>query len=262
MNIITCIKQVPASSNVAVDPITGVLVRDGNNVKMNPFDLFGLESAFVIKELYGANIHAITMGPPSATSVLKEALYMGADEASLLTDRKFAGADVLATSYTISQMIKHIGNYDLVICGKQTTDGDTAQVGPEMAEFLGIPHVAYVKEIIEVTKTHITVKSTYEQYEEVVRVKLPCLITIEKGFGTPRLPSYLRKQQFKDYKIDMVTLKQLADQDESHYGLNGSPTQVDEIYSPNNKLEVKRIEGTKEVLAAKLIDILKESRFI
>lgn len=262
MNIITCIKQVPASSNVQVDPITGVLVRDGNNVKMNPYDLYGLETAFLIKEKTNAKITAITMGPPSATAVLKEALYMGCDEAKLITDRKFAGADVLATSYTISQMIKHIKDFDVVICGKQTTDGDTAQVGPEMAEFLGIPHVPYVKEILEVHDDYLVVKSTYEQYEEVVKVKTPCLLTIEKGYTTPRLPSYLRRQQFNDYKIDMVTLKQFEDQDESHYGINGSPTQVDEIFSPNKNHEIKHITGNSEELAKKMIEILKESRFM
>lgn len=262
LKIITCIKQVPASSNVQVDPITGVLLRDGNNVKMNPYDLYGLETAFQIKEKTNATVSAITMGPPSATSVLKEALYMGADEAALITDRKFAGADVLATSYTISQMIRHMGEFDVVICGKQTTDGDTAQVGPEMAEFLGIPHIPYVKEIIEVTKDYLIVKSTYEQYEEIVQVKTPCLLTIEKGYNTPRLPSYLRKQQYRDYKIEMVTLKQFEDQDESHYGLNGSPTQVDEIFSPSKNHEVKHLVGSSEELAAKMIEILKESRFV
>jgi len=262
LKIITCIKQVPASSNVQVDPITGVLLRDGNNVKMNPYDLYGLETAFQMKERTGAIVSAITMGPPSATSVLKEALYMGADEAALITDRKFAGADVLATSYTISQMIRHMGDFDVVICGKQTTDGDTAQVGPEMAEFLGIPHIPYVKEIIEVTKDYLIVKSTYEQYEEIVKVSTPCLLTIEKGYNTPRLPSYLRKQQYKDYKIEMVTLKQFEDQDESHYGLNGSPTQVDEIFSPSKNHEVKHLVGSSEELAAKMIEILKESRFV
>ena len=145
MKIVTCIKQVPASSNVKIDPVTGVLIRDGKNTKMNPYDLYALETALRIKEMVkDCKISTITMGPPSATEVLKESLWMGCDDAALLTDRKFAGADVVATSYTISQGIRALGEYDLIICGKQTTDGDTAQVGPEIAECLNIPHISYI----------------------------------------------------------------------------------------------------------------------
>jgi electron transfer flavoprotein beta subunit len=263
MNIITCIKQVPASSNVKVDPITGVLIRDGQNVKMNPFDLFGIEMACSIKDQQeNVNVHAITMGPPSATQVLNEALYMGADDATLISDRKFAGADVLATSYTISQLIKHIGNYDLIICGKQTTDGDTAQVGPEVAEFLNIPHVPYVHEILKVNQDSVTVRSSYETYEEIITVKLPCLITIDKDVNTPRLPSYRRRLHFNQYPIPMVTLKDLSDTNEKNYGLNGSPTQVDEIYAPDKTMESHLISGTSDDLAKKIIDVLKESRYL
>lgn len=263
MKIITCIKQVPASSNVQVDPITGVLIRDSQNVKMNPFDLFGLETAFQIKSrIENTSIHAVTMGPQSATQVLKEALYMGADDATLLTDRKFAGADVLATSYTISQLVKHMKDYDLVICGKQTTDGDTAQVGPEMAEFLGIPHVPYVKELIEVTSEYIVVRSAYDQYDEVVKVELPCLLTIEKDANTPRLPSYRRQLSFDSYKINYVTFKDLEDQNENHYGLNGSPTQVDEIFSPDKSMHSTRFEGDPQTLSNQLVEILKDKRFL
>lgn len=133
MEIIVCIKQVPGTSKVEVDPVTGVLKRDGVDSKMNPYDLYALETAFQIKEQKGGTIKVISMGPPQATEIIKEAYMMGADEGALITDRKFAGADVLATSYTISQGIKKLGSFDLILCGKQTTDGDTAQVGPELA---------------------------------------------------------------------------------------------------------------------------------
>lgn len=263
MKIITCIKQVPASSNVEVDPKTGVLVRDGNNVKMNPYDLYGLEAAFNMKEKNSEHIiHAISMGPPSATTVLKEALYMGADEATLISDRRFAGADVLATSYTLSQLIRHIGAYDLIICGKQTTDGDTAQVGPEVAEFLSIPHVPYVKEIIEVKEHSIIIVSGYDLYDEKVEIMYPCLITVEKDSYVPRLPSFRRKETFKDYKIPMISLKDLEDKDPENYGLSGSPTQVEEIFPPNKKMESKKIEGSGKELSAKIFEILKESRYV
>ncbi len=263
MNIITCIKQVPASSNVQVDPKTGVLIRDGNNVKMNPFDLFGLEASFILKsKREGSVIHAITMGPPSASAALKEALHMGADHATLISDRRFAGADVLATSYTLSQLIKHINHYDVIVCGKQTTDGDTAQVGPEIAEFLGIPHIPYVKEIIDVKEKSLVLRSAYDDHEEIVEIIMPCLITIEKDMNTPRLPSYLRKRMFKQEIIKMISLKDLEDQNPDHYGLSGSPTQVEEIFPPKKRMDTEKVTGNKTDLAKKIFDILKESRYV
>ena len=149
MNIIVCIKQVPGTAQVEIDEKTGVLKRDGVASKMNPFDLFAIESAMRLKEKYGGRVTALTMGPPQAEKVLREAFMMGVDDAVLLSDRRFGGADVLATSYTISQGIRKIGSYDLILCGKQTTDGDTAQVGAELAEFLGIPHLANVTKLME-----------------------------------------------------------------------------------------------------------------
>lgn len=263
MKIITCIKQVPASSNVQVDPNTGVLIRDGNNVKMNPFDLFGLEASLMLKAKSDVfKVHAITMGPPSATAVLKEALYMGADDATLISDRRFAGADVLATSYTLSQLIKHIHDYDVIVCGKQTTDGDTAQVGPEIAEFLSIPHIPYVKEIIEVKEKSLVLRSAYDDHEEIVEIEIPCLITIEKDMNTPRLPSYRRKLMMKDYQISMVSMKNLEDQNPDHYGLSGSPTQVDEIFPPKKRLDTMKIKGDAKELSEKMFEILKESRYV
>jgi electron transfer flavoprotein beta subunit len=263
LKIITCIKQVPASSQVEVDPKTGVLIRDGNNVKMNPYDLYALEASFKVKEMKDdVSVHAITMGPPSATSVLSEALYMGADEATLISDRRFAGADVLATSYTLSQLIRHIDDYDLIVCGKQTTDGDTAQVGPEIAEFLGIPHVPYIKQIVEVKKDSVIVISGYDLYDEKIEVKFPCLITVEKDSYVPRLPSFRRKEKFIGYQIPMISLKHLEDQDPEHYGLSGSPTQVEEIFPPNKKMASKLIEGSSKVLSKAMYDILKESKFV
>ena len=263
MKIITCIKQVPASSNVQVDPETGVLIRDGNNVKMNPYDLYALELAFQVKQKDSeTNIHSVTMGPPSSRSVLEESLYMGTDDATLISDRRFAGADVLATAYTLSQLIDHIHDYDLIICGKQTTDGDTAQVGPEIAEFLSIPHVPYVKEVIEFNDKSITVRSAYDDYDELVEVTFPCLITVEKGLNVPRLPSYKRRVLKSGYKIKTVTMADLKDNNPDNYGLNGSPTQVDEIFPPSKRTDSIKIEGSPTELSEGIINILKESRFL
>ncbi len=262
MNIVVCIKQVPASSDVKIDPVTGVLIRDGNNTKMNPYDLYGLETALRIKEQTGATVKTITMGPPPAKSVLEESLWMGCDDALLISDRKFGGADVVATAYTISQGIKKLGAFDLIICGKQTTDGDTAQVGAEMAEYLGIPHVAYVEKIVEVKEKTIVVKAQMDKTIETFEVKLPCLITIDKGHVSPRLPSYKRGKMLKEQNIPMITFQDVDDQDETHYGLKGSPTQVERMFPPERNTDKVVLQGTVSEQVAKLTEILKDKKYI
>ena len=262
MNIVVCIKQVPASSNVQIDPVTGVLIRDGNNTKMNPYDLYGLEIALRIKEETNATVKTITMGPPPAKAVLEESLWMGCDDGVLITDRKFGGADVVATSYTISQGIKSMGDFDLIICGKQTTDGDTAQVGAEMAEALGIPHVCYVDKIIEVKEHSIIVRANMDKTYETMEVMFPCLITVDKGSVTPRLPSYKRSVMFKDHDYRFITFNDVEDQDENHYGLKGSPTQVERMFNPDRNTDKVVLKGTSDELSVKLKDILKEGKFL
>ena len=263
MRILTCIKQVPASSKVEVDPVTGVLIRDGNNSKLNPYDLYALEASFQIKKQYPrAEIIAISMGPPSAKAVLEEALYMGADDGVLVSDRRFAGADVLATSYTLSQLIKYIGDVDIIVCGKQTTDGDTAQVGPEIATFLKLPHMPYVTDIIDINNQTIRVKSTYDTHDEINEIHLPCLLTIEKSSLAPRLPSYKRKVSFSNHTIKTITMEDFIDKDPKHYGLDGSPTQVEEIFPPNKTMASKLIEGSDEDVAQSLFQILKTNKYV
>ena len=207
MDIVVCIKQVPGTSKVEVDPITGVLKRDGIDTKMNPYDLYALETALRLKEKNNGTIKVISMGPPQATEVIKEAFSMGADEGILISDRKFAGADVLATSYTISQGIRSLGKFDLIICGKQTTDGDTAQVGAEVAEYLDIPHVANVKNILEVNDSSLSCEMDLPEALELVDIKFPCLITVDKDIFQPRLPSYKKKLDTKDRKINIYKLQ-------------------------------------------------------
>ena len=261
MNIIVCIKQVPASSDVKIDPVTGVLIRDGNNTKMNPYDLYALEVALQIKEKTGAKVSALTMGPNSAMQVLQEAIWMGCDEGTVLSDRKFAGADVVATSYTISQGVKAIGDYDLIICGKQTTDGDTAQVGPEMAEALGIPHACYVDKILEVKEKSIVVRSNLDKTLETMELQYPCLITVDKGAVTPRLPSYKRSVVFKDYQFN-ITFDNLNDKDETHYGLKGSPTQVEKMFNPDKNTNKVILKGNTDEVTKQLFDVLKDNKYL
>lgn len=261
MEIVVCIKQVPGTSEVEVDEKTGVLKRDGVDSKMNPYDLYALESAIRIKEQHNATVKVISMGPPQATQIIEEAFMMGADEGALISDRKFAGADVLATSYTIAQGIKKISSPDIIICGKQTTDGDTAQVGPEIAEFLNIPHVANVLKIIEIGESSVTVEMDMAETVEVVRINYPCLITVEKGIFQPRLPSYKLKIATQDRKIPFITLKDFEDQNEMHYGLNGSPTQVLRIFPPKGNDDKELWEGSGSEMAENLFDKLVELKF-
>lgn len=262
MNILVCIKQVPGTSKVEVDEKTGVLKRDGVDSKMNPYDLFALETALRIKETQGGTVKVLSMGPNQALSVIREAYTMGADEGTLLSDRKFGGADVLATSYTIAQGIKEMGDLDLIICGKQTTDGDTAQVGPEMAEWLNIPHVANVKNIVELKGSSITVEMDMPESIETVNISYPCLITVDKGIFEPRLPSYKKKLQTKDKEIKILSLNDFKDKNEKNYGLNGSPTQVERIFPPkvNDNREVWT--GESSILSEKIKDKLQELKFI
>lgn len=262
MNIIVCIKQVPGTTKIEVDEKTGVLKRDGVDAKMNPYDLYALETAFRIKEIMGGVVDVISMGPPQAMEVIKEAFSMGVDNGILISDRKFAGADVLATSYTISQGIKKAGSYDLIICGKQTTDGDTAQVGPEIAEYLDIPHVTNVKNILEIKDDCINLVMDMQEANGLLEVKLPCLITVEKDIFEPRLPSYLRKKKTKDKEIKVLSLNDFDDKDENKYGLNGSPTQVERIFPPEVNLKHESFTGNSEKVSKDIFDKLKELKFI
>ena len=262
MKIVVCIKQVPGTSEVEVDPRTGVLKRDGVDSKLNPYDLYALETALRLKQETGADIQAISMGPPQAESVLREAYMMGVDESVLLTDRKFAGADVLATAYALSQGIRRSGMPELVICGKMTTDGDTAQVGPEIAEFLGIPHVANVLRILEVDGAGLTVEMDMASTVEIARIHYPCLITVEKGICQPRLPSFRLKLATRDRAIPHLSLKDLSDQNPMHYGLDGSPTQVKRIFPPEANTDQERWTGPGPELAARLADRLHQLKFV
>lgn len=262
MNILVCIKQVPGTTKVEVDPITGVLKRDGVDSKMNPYDLYALETGLKIKENNGGTITVLTMGPPQAKEIIKEAYSMGVDNGVLLSDRKFAGADVLASSYTLSQGVNSIEDFDLIICGKQTTDGDTAQVGPEMAEYLNIPHVANVKKIVEVKKDSIEVEMDMPDTVEIVEIKLPALITVEKGIFQPRLPSYKKKVETKDRKIEVRSLNDFKDKNEMNYGLNGSPTQVERIFPPEVNDKREMWHGNSDELILKFEDTLKKLKFI
>ncbi len=259
MNIFVAIKQVPSTNKVQVDEKTGVLKREGITSKMNPYDLFALETALRLKEQYGGKITVGTMGPPQAKAIIQEAYMMGADEGYVFSDRRLGGADVLATSYTLSQAIRSIGDFDLIICGKQTTDGDTAQVGPAIAEHMGIPHAAWVSEL-SVADGGVYAVQELQDIVEKVWMPFPCLITVEQDIYTPRLPSLKKKRETESRPVTILGLDSFIDTDPEHYGLSGSPTQVERIFPPENDVVRESWEG--ENMADKLFDHLKQKKFL
>lgn len=262
MKILVCIKQVPGSSNVEVDPVTGVLKRDGVASKMNPYDLYGLELAMTLAERTGGSVETITMGPPQAKSVIVESICMGAGCGTVLSDRKFAGADVLATAYTVSQGIRNAGEFDLIVCGKQTTDGDTAQVGAEVAEYLGIPNVSNVLSVEEIRDGKICLTALLDNKVIRQRIQLPCLISVEGEINSPRLPSYKIRQSVTDGQVKFVSFAEFSDQDETHYGLNGSATQVERIFPPEKNTEKHTITGSAEEQANGIFALLQSRKLL
>lgn len=244
MRVIVCVKQVPDVTEVRIDPKTNTLIREGVPSIMNPFDLHAIEAALQIREKTGGKVTVITMGPPQAEEVLREAISMGVDEAVLLTDRRFAGADTWATAYTLAKAAEKIG-FDLIICGKQAIDGDTAQVGPEMAEFLQIPHVSYVRRIESITPEELIVERLMDDCYEKIALSLPALITVVKELNTPRPPSIRGKMAAKKAQIPRWSLEDIG-AEEGNVGLKGSPTMVKNIFAPPPRGERRLLEGTPE----------------
>ncbi len=263
MKIVVCIKQVPGTSQVEIDEETGVLKRDGAAAKINPYDLYAMETALRLKERYGGTVTAVTMGPPQAEVMMKEAYMMGVDDSYIFTDRTFAGADVLATSYTLAQGITSIcDDFDIIVCGRQTTDGDTAQVGPAMAEYLNIPCAAWVGEIGEMDGSSIEVGQDFVNVKQTARMKLPCLITVEKDIYTPRLPSYRLKESSRDRSVHIVTFTDFLDQDKNHYGLKGSATSVEKIFPPERHDDRIYMKGSASEIAGELTDLFAERKYV
>jgi electron transfer flavoprotein beta subunit len=255
MRIITCIKQVPGTNEVKMDPITNTIIRENVESIINPFDMYAIEASVRIKEMIGAKIYGLSMGIPMATEMLKEAISLNVDEAMLITDRKFAGADTLATSYALSLGVRKIGDFDLIICGKQATDGDTAQVGPSLAKTLGITYVTDISKIIHINKECMTcMKITDDGYEEIW-VKLPALITVVKEINMPRLPSIKSMKKAKKAQVEIVTFADTA-ADEKKSGLMGSPTQVRKTFVPVHNVDSVIIKGSIEEEANKIAEIL------
>ncbi|MCB7319228.1 electron transfer flavoprotein subunit beta/FixA family protein [Lacrimispora sp. 210928-DFI.3.58] len=262
MKIFVCMKQVPATTKVDIDPETGNLKRAGLSSRTNPYDLYALECALRIREQVGGTVTILTMGPSQAEEMIRDAYSMGADEGVIMSDRKFAGSDVLATSYTLSQGIRLLGKADLIICGRQTTDGDTAQIGPAIAEHLHIPHCAWVEAIEAVDGEQITLKQNFGSVTQVSRMHYPCLVTVDKDICVPRLPSYRLMQKTKDKAVRIVTYEDLPKKDLSRYGVVGSPTRVERIFAPDVMASNVYVEGTPAEKAGRLVTMLQERKYI
>jgi electron transfer flavoprotein beta subunit len=250
MNLIVCVKQVPDTNDVKIDPQTNTLVRQGVASILNPFDTYAVEEAVRIKEKHGGKVTALTMGPPQAAQVLRDAIAVGADEGILLSDRAFAGADTLATSTTLAQAIRKIGAFDLILCGKQAVDGDTAQVGPGVAAMLDIPQIIFVRAIRELAPGRIVAERMTEDGFDVVESTLPCLISVVKGINEPRLPSLRGVMTSKKAVIPTWTVQDV-DVDPERIGLKGSPTYVHKIFTPPPRTGGRKFEGeTAQVVEA------------
>ena len=262
MKIVVCMKQVPASSQVEIDPETGAMKRMSGDTRTNPYDLFALETALNIREQVGGSVTVLTMGPMQAEEMIRDAYAMGADDAVILSDKKFAGADVLATSYALSQGIQVIGDVDLIICGRQTTDGDTAQVGPAIAEHLSLPHAAWVAEITKVTDSYIQVRQDLVTVSQISELPYPCLLTIDKDTCVPRLPSYILQKATREREICVLNFDNMPDQDLSRYGLVGSPTSVDRMFAPPEGESQIYLEGNASEKSEALFQALVKKKIL
>ena len=257
MNVVVCIKQVPDTSQVKIDPITKNLVREGVQAIINPYDLYAIEEGVWLVEKHGGKVTAITMGPPQAEAVLREAISLGCDEGILVSDRAFAGADTLATSYTLAMAIKKIGDFDVIICGKQAIDGDTAQVGPGIAAHLDIPQITYVRKIEESEGNALVAQRTIEEGYEVLKAPLPCLITVVKEINKPRIPSLKGKMKAKKAEIIKWSAADL-DAESDRLGITGSPTEVWKIYTPPPRAKGQIFDGDVEEAVDTIVSDLKD----
>lgn len=250
MKIVVCVKQVPDTAEVRINPETNTLIRDGVQSIINPYDMHAIEAGLQIREKAGGTVTVVTMGPPQAENALREAISMGVDNAVLLTDRAFAGSDTWSTAYALSKAIEYLGA-DVILCGKQAIDGDTAQVGPEIAEFLDIPHVAYIRKIDNIQDNKIIVQRLMDEGFDVIEASLPVLLTVVRELNVPRMPSLKGKIAAKKADIKKLSAADIR-ADENSLGLKGSPTQVRNIFAPDAKKDRKMIEGT----TGEIVDVI------
>ncbi len=252
MKIIVCIKQVPDAKDVRLDPETNTLAREGVQSIMNPYDQHAVEEAVRFKEQLGGEVTVLSMGPPQAEEVLRQAISCGADRGVLISDRAFAGADTWATSYTLGKAIEKIGDFDLILCGKQAIDGDTAQVGPGLAIQLGIPFITCIQKVREVNEKELTMERMMDDGYDVVAVQYPALITVVKDLNEPRVPSLKGKMKSKKAEIQVFSAEDVG-ADPAKIGLAGSPTQVVDVFPPPPRGERAMLTGSIDEQVEQLV---------
>lgn len=260
MRIIVLIKQVPDTTEVRVDPDTGTLCREGVPCIVNPFDTYAIEEGVRIKERLGGEVVVISMGPPQAEEALREAISVGADHGILVTDRALAGSDTWATSLALAAACRKAG-FDLIICGKQAIDGDTAQVGPGVSVHVDVPLVTYVRKIEEMDEKHARVERLIEDGYEVIETPLPALLTVVKEINEPRLPSLRGKMKARKAEIGKWGVADLG-VDAGDVGLEGSPTRVMKVFSPPKRAGGVKWEGEAPELVEKLAGALRDAQII
>lgn len=256
MKIIVCVKQVPDAKDVRLDPKTNTLAREGVESIMNPYDRHALEEAVAIKEQQGGTVTVLTMGPPQAEAVLREAIACGADEGVLISDRAFAGADTWATSYTLAKAVQSLGNFDLILCGKQAIDGDTAQVGPGLACRLQVPFATCVQKTRAVSAESIEVERMMDDGFDVLRLPLPALMTVVKDINEPRVASLKGKMKAKKAEIRTYSAADIG-ADPQCIGLAGSPTQVVRVFSPEPRGDRQIFSGSVDEQVDQLVACLR-----
>jgi electron transfer flavoprotein beta subunit len=257
LRLIVCIKQVPETQEVRLDPVTHTLKREGIAAIINPFDLYALEEGLRVRESQGGKVTLLTMGPPQAEAALREALGYGPDAAVLLSDQAFAGADTWATALTLAKAIEKLGGADLILCGKQAIDGDTAQVGPMLATILNIPYVAWARKLTFGDGGNLTVERLLDHGYDAVETSLPALVTVVKEINEPRVPSFKAKLKAKKEPIPVWGLADLG-LAANEVGLSGSFTQVVKVFPPPARGTPEIWTGAPEELAARLWRRLKE----
>lgn len=256
MKIVVCVKQVPDSANIRINPETRTLMREGAAAVINPFDRYAIEAALQIRDRVGGTVTALSMGPKQAENALRETIELGVNDAVLLCDRAFAGSDTYATSYAIAQAIRHIGGVDIVVFGRQASDGDTAQVGPGVATHLDLPQITYAGRLVEVTPTSLTAERLLEDGRETVRTQLPCVLTVLREIGEPRLPSLRGKMAARRAQIPAWTAADIG-ADPARCGLAASPTKVVRAFTPEPRAGGEILEGEPEAAVAALVERLR-----
>ena len=257
MKMIVCVKQVPSTNEVRLDPVTKTIIRDARQSVINPFDTYAIEEAVRLKEKLGGTVYAMSMGIPATERLLRDAMARGVDSSVLLTDRAFAGSDTLATSYALSLGAKEVGDFDLIICGKMAVDGDTAQIGPELSSQLNIPFVTDVCEILDASEKKLVCRKLTDEGFAEVEVILPAVITVTKDINMPRLATISGVRASLTAPFKAFTAEELG-ADVARCGLNGSPTQVVRTFTPDREHKAEFLTGSAADTAAAALKICKE----